>query len=360
MRKFSDGKKILVTGGAGFIGSAFIRHVIKNTKHEILNIDKLTYASNLVSLSSFQDSPRYTFKKIDICDPVKIKKVIEIYQPQILINLAAESHVDRSIEGPDKFIKNNINGTFNLLESSRDFWTKLDNKKRDEFRFLHVSTDEVFGDLKNTSRSFNEKSPYAPSSPYSASKAASDHLVRAWYRTYNLPTLITNCSNNYGPFQFPEKLIPLIINRALKGKNLPVYGNGKQIRDWIYVDDHVKALLKVATYGKVGESYNIGGNNQLQNIEVVKMICSILDEINPSNFSNFKKYEELITFVEDRAGHDIKYAIDPKKIYNELNWKPNETFSSGIRKTVEWYMKNVGWCNKILNDSALKLRNNKL
>lgn len=339
-------KKILITGGAGFIGSALIRHIIKNTSHDVFNIDKLTYAGSLKSLEMIENSPRYNFEKIDICDPKKIQLILKKYQPQILIHLAAESHVDRSIDRPNDFIQTNILGTFNLLEKAREYWLNLSNKKN--FRFLHVSTDEVYGDLGNSNSYFNEKTPYAPSSPYSASKASADHLVRAWQRTYQLPTLITNCSNNYGPYQFPEKLIPLIITRALEGKNLPIYGDGTQIRDWLYVEDHAKALLKVAIYGKIGENYNIGGYNEIKNIDVVKIICEILDDLEPLGSSmNIKKYSDLITFVEDRMGHDKRYAIDSQKIFNDLNWKPHETFITGIKKTVRWYLDNPLWCNSI-------------
>ena len=339
-------KKILITGGAGFIGSALIRHIINNTDLSVVNLDKLTYAGNLESLKSIDKSPRYSFEKVDICNAIEIKRVLNEHQPDILMNLAAESHVDRSIDGPSDFIQTNIVGTFNLLEGARDYWSNLDSNKKDNFRFHHVSTDEVYGDLKVEDSLFTEDTPYAPSSPYSASKASSDHLVRSWCRTFNLPTLITNCSNNYGPYQFPEKLVPLIILNALKGKDLPIYGDGKQIRDWLYVDDHARALLNVALNGKISETYNIGGHNEIQNIEVVKILCSILDELVPSKLVGINRYEELITHVGDRSGHDSRYAIDATKIANELNWIPVETIETGMRKTVEWYLNNSVWWDR--------------
>ena len=340
-------KKILITGGAGFIGSAVIRHIIKNSNHSVINIDKLTYAGNLESLTSVENNPRYFFEKVDICNSNEVSRIISKYQPDLLINLAAESHVDRSIDGPEKFIQTNIIGTYVLLEVVRKYFFDLDINKKKTFRFHHVSTDEVYGDLKKESELFTEKTSYSPSSPYSATKASSDHLVRAWHRTFKIPTLITNCSNNYGPYQFPEKLIPLIILKALEGQNLPIYGNGKQVRDWLYVEDHASALFKVALNGVIGETYNIGGHNELQNIEVVKIVCEILDELSPSKFNGIKKYEQLITFVEDRVGHDFRYAIDATKIANELNWTPDETFKTGIKKTVKWYLKNKIWCDRI-------------
>ena len=345
-------KNFLITGGAGFIGSALIRHIMKNTTHNVINVDKLTYAGNLDSLSLFKDNPRYKFAKVDITDPEKIQHLFDLYQPDIVVHLAAESHVDRSIEGPSEFIQTNIVGTYNLLEQARVYWSSLNNKvKTNNFRFLHVSTDEVYGDLNGTDDLFTENTAYAPSSPYSASKASSDHLVRAWNRTYKLPTLITNCSNNYGSFQFPEKLIPLIIHNALKGKNLPIYGDGKQIRDWLYVDDHVKALLLVSLDGKVGETYNIGGFNEIKNIDVVKKVCAILDELIPNSLNNIEHYHQLITYVSDRSGHDVRYAIDSSKIAKELKWMPKETFESGIRKTIKWYLNNQIWCNRVLDGS---------
>jgi len=340
-------KKILVTGGSGFIGSALIRYIINKTNYRVINIDKLTYAGNLESLFTIKNNSRYSFKKTDICNSIKIKKIFLEYKPDIVIHLAAETHVDRSIDNSKKFIKSNILGTYSMLEENRKYWLNLKGKKKNSFRFHHVTTDEVYGDLDKSSPPFTENTSYTPSSPYSASKASSDHLVRAWYRTFKLPVLITNCSNNYGPYQFPEKLIPLIILNALEGKSLPIYGNGKQIRDWIFIDDHVKALLHVALNGKIGEAYNIGGQNELRNIEVVKIICNILNELRPSKFKNISKYEQLISYVEDRPGHDKRYAIDIFKIKKNLNWKPKETFATGIKKTVIWYLNNIKWCNKV-------------
>ncbi|CAC9533760.1 dTDP-glucose 4,6-dehydratase (EC 4.2.1.46) [uncultured Gammaproteobacteria bacterium] len=346
-----NNKKLLITGGAGFIGSAVIRHIVNNTNHSVVNIDKLTYAGNLESLSSVEDNDRYAFERADICDATTIKRIFSEHQPDIVMHLAAESHVDRSIDGPGEFIQTNIVGTYVLLEAAKDYWSALIGSKKNNFKFHHVSTDEVYGDLKGADDLFTEETPYAPSSPYSATKASSDHLVRAWQRTFKFPTLITNCSNNYGSYQFPEKLIPLIILNALEGKDLPIYGNGKQIRDWLYVDDHVSALLHVALTGKIGETYNIGGHNELQNIDVVKSICSILDDLAPSKHSNIAKYQQLITYVDDRAGHDIRYAIDATKIANKLNWTPDETFETGIRKTVQWYLDNATWCEHVKDGS---------
>ena len=343
--------KLLITGGAGFIGSAVIRHIIDNTNHSVVNVDKLTYASNLESLESVKNSDRYSFEQVDICDAVKIKRVFNENQPDVVMHLAAESHVDRSIDGPGEFIQTNIVGTYVLLEGARDYWSNLSNDKKDSFRFHHVSTDEVYGDLESTDDLFTEETSYAPSSPYSATKASSDHLVRAWQRTFGLPTLITNCSNNYGPYQFPEKLIPLIILNALEGKDLPIYGNGKQIRDWLYVDDHARALVHVALTGEISETYNIGGHNELQNIEVVRIVCSILDELVPSKLDSIDRYEQLITYVDDRAGHDVRYAIDATKIADELNWTPDETFATGIKKTVQWYLDNQIWCDHVKDGS---------
>ena len=337
-------KKFLITGGAGFIGSAVIRHIIYNTSHSVVNVDNLTYAGNLDSLASVENESRYEFEKVDICNSLDIGHVLSKHKPDVIMHLAAESHVDRSIDGPSKFIETNIYGTYVLLEQSKEYWLSLDGKKKNNFKFHHVSTDEVYGDLGQKDSLFTEETPYAPSSPYSASKASSDHLVRAWHRTFNLPTLITNCSNNYGPHQFPEKLIPLMILNAIKGKSLPVYGNGKQVRDWLYVDDHAKALLLVALKGEIGSTYNIGGNNQIQNIEVVKTLCSILDDLVPSKIDGISKYDQLIMNVEDRAGHDTRYAIDSSKILDELGWVPQETFQTGIEKTVRWYLDNY---NKI-------------
>lgn len=348
--------KILITGGAGFIGSALIRHTINNTNCSVINVDKITYAGNLQSLESIRDNPRYFFEQVDICDASKLKGIFDKHKPDIVMHLAAESHVDRSIDKSGAFINTNIVGTYTLLEQTRIYWTNLSTDKKDTFRFHHISTDEVYGDLphphnhKGILPLFTEKTPYAPSSPYSASKASSDHLVRAWNRTYKLPTLITNCSNNYGPYHFPEKLVPLIILNALERKPLPVYGKGNQIRDWLYVEDHVRALLLVATKGKVGETYNIGGYNEKQNIEVVKNICLILDELVPLKefSSSYSNYDSLITFVNDRPGHDKRYAIDASKIKKELGWEPKETFETGIRKTVKWYLDNQKWCKNIL------------
>lgn len=341
--------KILVTGGAGFIGSALIRYIINNTDYSVVNIDKLTYAGNLDSLSSIAKSGRYFFEEIDICDALNIKKVFENHKPEVLMHLAAESHVDRSINGPYEFINTNILGTFNLLEQSRKYFERLPGVKKEAFRFLHISTDEVYGDLDGDEDFFTEQTPYAPSSPYSASKASSDHLVRAWKRTYGLPTLVTNCSNNYGPYHFPEKLIPHTILNALNGKPLPVYGDGLQIRDWLYVDDHVEALMKVLVEGKIGETYNIGGNNEKTNIEVVETICKILDELVPKKSNTNNSFKELITFVKDRPGHDIRYAMDASKIQDELSWFPKETFETGLRKTIEWFLNNSSWCDKVMS-----------
>ena len=337
--------KILVTGGAGFIGSAVVRHIIRNTHDSVLNLDKLTYAGNLDSLNAVDQDARYQFAQIDICDAEALTKVFNQFKPDSIMHLAAESHVDRSIDGPAEFITTNIVGTYTLLEVSRKYWLALDEDEKQTFRFHHISTDEVYGDLEGTTDLFTETTSYAPSSPYSASKASSDHLVRAWQRTYGLPTIITNCSNNYGPYHFPEKLIPLVILNALEAKPLPIYGKGDQIRDWLYVEDHARALYKVVTEGVVGETYNIGGHNEKQNIEVVKTICKILDELRPQ--ANADPYESLITFVKDRPGHDLRYAIDATKIGNELGWKPEETFETGIRKTVEWYLNNSEWVNRV-------------
>ena len=342
-------KKFLVTGGAGFIGSAVIRYIINNTDHDVINVDKLTYAGNLESLISIEKSQRYSFEHLDICNQLEIGRVITKYKPDIIMHLAAESHVDRSITGPKDFIRTNIFGTYVLLEESKKYWQSLTNKKKEGFLFHHVSTDEVYGDLSISDKPFKEDNPYLPSSPYSASKASSDHLVRAWNRTYNIPALVTNCSNNYGPYQFPEKLIPLIILNALDGKNLPIYGDGMQIRDWLYVDDHAEALTLVALNGHSGETYNIGGHNEYKNIDVVKTICTILDELCPSNHPKINKYEKLITYVKDRDGHDTRYAINANKIANEIKWKPKETFETGIKKTISWYLKNIDWCKKIKN-----------
>ena len=344
--------KIIVTGGAGFIGSAVIRHIIKNTSDIVINVDKLTYAGNLESLVEVSSSERYLFEQVDICNRSELDRVFSKYKPDAVMHLAAESHVDRSIDGPAAFIETNVVGTYTLLEAARQYWLTLPEKAKKAFRFHHISTDEVYGDLEDTTDLFTETTSYEPSSPYSASKASSDHLVRAWLRTYGLPTIITNCSNNYGPYHFPEKLIPLVILNALEGKSLPIYGKGDQIRDWLYVEDHARALYRVVTKGEIGETYNIGGHNEKQNIEVVKTICNVLDELVPQE----SKYQEQITFVKDRPGHDVRYAIDASKIERELGWKPAETFETGLRKTVQWYLRNSGWCKNVQNGSYQRER----
>ena len=344
-----NNQRILVTGGAGFIGSALIRHLIDSSYHEVANLDKLTYAGNLESLGSTANSPRYRFYRVDICDAAALDRVFAEFQPTAVMHLAAESHVDRSIDGPADFIQTNILGTYTLLEATRRYWNTLEPESKASFRFHHISTDEVYGDLEGTDDLFTETTPYAPSSPYSASKASSDHLVRAWQRTYGLPTIVTNCSNNYGPYHFPEKLIPHMILNALAGKPLPVYGDGSQIRDWLYVEDHARALVEVVTRGEIGETYNIGGHNEKRNLEVVETICALLDELKPA--ADGRSYKELITFVKDRPGHDRRYAIDASKIERELGWKPQETFESGIRKTVQWYLDNRQWWERVLNGS---------
>jgi len=349
-----DIKTILVTGGAGFIGSELIRHLLSSSNHSVVNVDKLTYSGNLESLESINNSKRYHFEQIDICDEIEFKRVLVEKKPDTIIHLAAESHVDRSIDGPKEFILTNIVGTYTILEQSNQYWQSLQGEKKDNFRFLHVSTDEVYGDLNGTDDYFSEATSYDPSSPYSASKASSDHLVRAWHRTYNLPVLITNCSNNYGPYQFPEKLIPHIILNAIAGKELPVYGDGKQIRDWLFVNDHVRALMTVAFSGDIGETYNIGGNNEIQNIDVVKRICELLDDLIPEKLNGLTSFSDLITYVQDRPGHDVRYAIDASKIKNNLGWTPKEDFFSGIRKTVEWYLENLSWSENI-QDGSYKL-----
>lgn len=339
--------KILITGGAGFIGSAVIRHIIANTTDTVLNIDKLTYAGNLESLASVSDSTHYQFSQTDICDQQAIEALFSDFQPDVVMHLAAESHVDRSITGSAAFMQTNIIGTHTLLEVARHYYETLSSDKKSNFRFHHISTDEVYGDLEGTDDLFLESTPYAPSSPYSASKASSDHLVRAWNRTYGLPVIITNCSNNYGPYHFPEKLIPLVILNALAGKPLPIYGNGQQIRDWLYVEDHARALYLVATEGKIGETYNIGGHNEHTNIEVVQTICALLEELAPNKPHGVTSYNELITYVKDRPGHDLRYAIDASKIQQSLGWTPQETFSSGLRQTVLWYLNNLEWVEHV-------------
>ena len=351
--------KLLVTGGAGFIGSAVIRHLIQHTSDSVVNVDKLTYAGNLESLESVVTSTRYRFEQVDICNREELRRVFVEHQPDAIMHLAAESHVDRSIDGPGAFIETNIVGTYTLLEVCRSYWADLPSERKNAFRFHHISTDEVFGDLPHPAdfdnapeQLFTEQTPYAPSSPYSASKASSDHLVRSWMRTYGLPVLITNCSNNYGPYHFPEKLIPLVILNALEGKPLPVYGKGDQIRDWLYVEDHARALYKVVTEGKVGETYNIGGHNEKQNIEVIHTLCDILQDLAPGHI----QYRDLITEVKDRPGHDRRYAIDAGKIGRELGWQPLETFESGIRKTVQWYLDNLQWCRRVQDGSYQRER----
>ena len=381
--------RILVTGGAGFIGSALIRHLILDTNHSVLNLDKLTYAGNLESLAEVECDSRYQFVQADIGDRERVNKALREFQPDAVMHLAAESHVDRSIDGPAEFIQTNIVGTYQLLEATRAYWQKLPADRREAFRFHHISTDEVYGDLHGTDDLFTETTPYAPSSPYSASKASSDHLVRAWQRTYGLPVLITNCSNNYGPYHFPEKLIPLVILNALDGKPLPVYGDGAQIRDWLFVEDHARALLKVVTEGEIGETYligadgeennkvvvetilelmgqdpaaydletyNIGGHNEQKNIDVVRGICALLEELAPNKPAGVARFEDLITFVKDRPGHDLRYAIDASKIEHELGWVPKETFETGLRKTVQWYLNNLEWCRRVQDGSYQRER----
>lgn len=343
-------KTLLVTGGAGFIGSAVIRHLIANTDHRVVNVDCLTYAGNLESLASVSNDPRYAFEKVDIRDAAEVGRLFRQYQPDGLMHLAAESHVDRSIDGPAEFIQTNIVGTYTLLEAARHYWSGLEGDKKAGFRFHHISTDEVYGSLGDTGL-FTETTCYEPNSPYSASKAASDHLVRAWHHTYGLPVVTTNCSNNYGPYHFPEKLIPLMILNGLEGKPLPVYGKGNQIRDWLYVDDHARALVLVLLQGTPGETYNIGGHNERQNIEVVHRLCDLLEEMRPDKPAGVKQYKDLITYVADRPGHDIRYAIDASKIQRELGWVPEETFETGLRKTVRWYLDNEAWWKRVRDGS---------
>lgn len=342
--------KILVTGGAGFIGSAVIRLIIEHSEHQVLNFDKLTYAGNLESLQTIESSSRYEFVQADICDAAAVASAFEQFQPDVIMHLAAESHVDRSIDGPAAFIESNVIGTYTLLEAARQYWADLPAARQAAFRFHHISTDEVYGSL-GPSGLFREDSRYEPNSPYSASKASSDHLVRAWQATFGLPTLITNCSNNYGPYHFPEKLIPLTILNALAGKPLPVYGDGKQIRDWLYVEDHARALLQVACTGKAGETYNIGGHNEKQNIDVVHAICTALEKLVPHKPDGVQQYTDLITFVADRPGHDVRYAIDAGKIEHELGWAPVETFETGLEKTVRWYLDNEAWWKRVQDGS---------
>ncbi len=339
----------MLTGGAGFIGSAVVRTIINQTENEVVNIDKLTYAGNLDSLLDVAWSKAYTHEQVDICDRKALDRVFQLHKPDCVMHLAAESHVDRSIDGPSEFIDTNIVGTFNILETARYYFESFKKEKREQFRFHHISTDEVYGDLEGTDNLFTEQTPYSPSSPYSASKAASDHLVRAWGRTYGLPVIISNCSNNYGPCHFPEKLIPHIILNAIHGKPLPIYGDGSQIRDWLYVEDHAKALIKVVTEGEIGETYNIGGHNEKTNLEVVETICDLLEELAPEKPMGVTSYRDLITFVKDRPGHDIRYAIDASKIERELGWLPVETFETGLRKTVQWYLDNRQWWERVLS-----------
>ena len=348
--------KILVTGGAGFIGAAFIRHVLGKTDDSVINFDKLTYAGNLESLRDFEDVKRYQFVQGDICSETDVSLVIKKFQPNKIINLAAETHVDKSIDNPYPFLKNNFYGTFNLLKIAHLYFQTLPKTKKSSFKFHHVSSDEVFGDLNSNESPFTEQSPYSPSSPYAVSKASSDHLVKSWNRTYDLPTLITNCTNNFGPYQFPEKLIPCMILSALAGKDLPIYGNGSQIRDWLYVDDHVSALYLALTSANPGSFYNIGGHNQISNLEVVQIICNVLEQNRHDNIRHNLRLKDLIEFVDDRPGHDLKYAIDASKIYNDLSWRPKEDFHSGIQKTVKWYLENQSWWTNILNKKYKLMR----
>lgn len=357
--------KLLVTGGAGFIGSAVIRHVIEHTTDSVINVDKLTYAGNLENLATVSSSERYQFAQVDIGNQAALAELFATHQPDAVMHLAAESHVDRSIDGPAAFIQANVVGTYSLLEAARNYWQGLPAQRKSAFRFHHISTDEVYGDLPHPDESehahqvlFTEQTPYAPSSPYSASKASSDHLVRAWQRTYGLPTLVTNCSNNYGPFHFPEKLIPLMILNALEGKPLPVYGKGNQIRDWLYVEDHARALYTVITQGQIGETYNIGGHNEKKNVDVVLTLCDLLQTLAPPASRNLpvKHYRELIHYVADRPGHDRRYAIDASKIERELGWTPQETFNSGLQKTVQWYLDNLPWCQRVQDGSYQRER----
>jgi len=347
---------ILITGGAGFIGSSTIRHIINNTDHTVINVDKLTYAGNLESLISVSSDPRYFFEQVDICDINEMKRIFGHYKPDKILHLAAESHVDRSIDAPDAFIQTNVVGTYTLLDAARNYYNNLSTRQKKTFRFHHVSTDEVYGDLDKNADSFKEDTPYSPNSPYSATKASSDHLVRAWHRTYGLPTLITNCTNNFGPYQYPEKFIPLVILNAIAGKSLPIYGDGTQVRDWLYVEDHVYALIKILEDGMVGETYNIGATNEKQNLEIVEMVCDILDRLIPLENSRIKKYRNLITFVEDRPGHDKRYAIDASKVEKTMGWKPENTFENNLYKTIKWYLNNKDWCNSFEDSNCYSTR----
>jgi dTDP-glucose 4,6-dehydratase len=337
-------RSVLVTGGAGFIGSAVVRLLVKAGASTVVNVDKLTYAGNLESLAEIETDAHYRFEQVDICDANAMARLFDRYKPAAVLHLAAESHVDRSIDGPSEFIQTNVVGTFTLLQGARRYWQSLDPSRRSAFRFVHVSTDEVFGSLGETG-AFTEETPYSPNSPYSASKAGSDHLVRAWHHTYGLPTITTNCSNNYGPFQFPEKLIPLVIQRGLRGERLPVYGRGENVRDWLYVDDHARALLRVLEAGVPGETYAIGGRSERRNIDMVRAICALLDELAPN--ARVPRHDALIEFVKDRPGHDLRYAIDSSRIERELGWTPSETFDSGLRRTVQWYLANQTWCDRV-------------
>lgn len=341
-------RMVLVTGGAGFIGSALVRHLIEETDYAVVNVDKLTYAGNVANVERVASDPRYHFEQVDITDAPAVSGLFDRYRPEAVMHLAAESHVDRSIDGPAAFIQTNVVGTYTLLEAARAYWMDLAGEEKERFRFLHVSTDEVFGSLGNEGF-FTEETPYDPRSPYSASKAGSDHLVRAWQHTFGLPTMVTNCSNNYGPYQYPEKLIPVAILKALAGEPIPVYGSGQNVRDWLYVEDHVRALWRVVQQGSPGETYNVGGHNEKTNLEVVQTICSILDDLRP--LQKGKRYENLITFVRDRPGHDFRYAIDASKIERELGWRPEETFESGLQKTVAWYLDHRAWCEEVLGGS---------
>ncbi|MGC3874657.1 dTDP-glucose 4,6-dehydratase [Halomonas sp. GXIMD04776] len=349
-------KTILVTGGAGFIGSAVIRHLIANTQCRVVNVDKLTYAGNLESLRSVSGSGRYTFEQVDICSREALERVFATHRPDAVMHLAAESHVDRSIDGPAAFIETNIVGTYTLLDVAKSYWQGLDVERKAGFRFHHISTDEVYGDLEGPEGLFVETTPYRPSSPYSASKASADHLVRAWQRTYDFPAVVTNCSNNYGPYHFPEKLIPLMILNALEGRELPIYGKGEQVRDWLYVDDHARALCLVMSNGKIGDTYNIGGHNEKRNIDVVLALCDLLEEMAPDKPVGVANYRDLIVSVSDRPGHDLRYAIDAGKIQRELGWIPTESFESGLRKTVSWYLSNLDWCERALNNTYQRER----